>query len=241
MNLLLIEPHEVSADQLCELSDRRAEHLRKVIGVQPGQVVRAGLLGGNHGSATVLADDGTTIRLAVTFSQPASEPLPVELVLAIPRPKVLTRVIEAVAAFGVASIELTNAWRVDKSYLGSPRLSPEVLNAAARLGAEQGGVTHLPRMAIHPKLMGLLDSRWPGPPRTKLIAHPGARPLETVMSEDPVVLAIGPEGGWIQREVDTFVERGFEPVSLGPTILRVETAVAAALGQLVMLRRLRER
>ncbi|MGE0870167.1 MAG: 16S rRNA (uracil(1498)-N(3))-methyltransferase [Kofleriaceae bacterium] len=241
MNLLIIEPHEVSSDQRCELRDRRAEHLRRVLGVQPGQTVRAGVLGGNRGSATVLDDDGTTIRLSLELSEPPSEPLPVELVLAIPRPKVLARVVEATAAFGVTAIELTNAWRVDKSYLSSPRLAPEALDAAARLGAEQGGVTQLPRIAVHRRLMELLDSRWPGPPRTKLIAHPGARPLETAMSEDPVVLAIGPEGGWIERELDTFVERGFRPVSLGPTILRVETAVAAALGQLVMLRRLRDR
>jgi RsmE family RNA methyltransferase len=55
----------------------------------------------------------------------------------------------------------------------------------------------------------------------------------------PITLAIGPEGGWIQREVDTFVARTFHPVSLGAAILRVETAVAALLGQLVLLARLR--
>jgi RsmE family RNA methyltransferase len=53
------------------------------------------------------------------------------------------------------------------------------------------------------------------------------------------VLAIGPEGGWIARELETFVARGFSPVSLGAAILRVETAVAAALGQLELLQRMR--
>ena len=50
-------------------------------------------------------------------------------------------------------------------------------------------------------------------------------------------MAIGPEGGWIQREVDTFAARGFTPVSLGTPILRVEAAVAALLGQIALLAR----
>jgi RsmE family RNA methyltransferase len=198
------------------------------------------VVGGGVGRAELLADDGVEIKLRLALVDPTPAPLPVELVLAIPRPKVLTRVIEAAAAFGVARIALTNAWRVEKSYLRSPRLEPDALAHAARLGAEQGGTTWLPEIAIHRRLMALLDARWPGPPATKLIAHPGAPPIENAVPGAPasLTLAIGPEGGWISREVDSFVERGFTPVSLGAPILRVETAVAAALGQLLVLRRL---
>jgi hypothetical protein len=53
----------------------------------------------------------------------------------------------------------------------------------------------------------------------------------------PVEIAIGPEGGWIDRELETFQEAGFQPVRLGPWILRVETAVTAALAQIELLRR----
>ena len=163
----------------------------------------------------------------------------IELVLAVPRPKVLTRVIEMAASFGVARIDLTNAWRVDKSYLASPRLAPDALAYALRFGAEQGATTHIPPLAVHDRLMGLLDARWPGAPATKLIAHPGAQPIETVPLTWPLALAIGPEGGWIQRELDTFTERGFTPVSFGQPILRVEQALAVALGQLLLLQRTR--
>jgi RsmE family RNA methyltransferase len=90
--------------------------------------------------------------------------------------------------------------------------------------------------------MELLDTRWPEghhDPTTRVIAHPTGIPIErAICSDAPITLAIGPEGGWIQRELDTFVDRGFTPVSLGSAILRVETAVAAALGQIVMLRRI---
>ena len=236
MNLLLLEPGEVAVD------GRRAAHLRDVLGAKPGSRVRAGIVGGGTGSAEVISDDGTRIELALAIDAPASSPLPVELVLAVPRPKVLTRTIEAAASFGVARIALANAWRVDKSYLSSPRLEPDALAHAARLGAEQGVTTHVAPITVHRRLMELLDARWPSPGKDlRLVAHPTGVPLEIAARSESLVLAIGPEGGWIQRELDTFVARGFTPVSLGERVLRVETAVAAALGQIVMLQRLMER
>ncbi|HEY0994280.1 MAG TPA: RsmE family RNA methyltransferase [Kofleriaceae bacterium] len=252
MNLLLVDPAELASDGTCTLRDRRALHVRTVLGAGVGERVRAGVVGGGVGNAELLADDGAAITLRLAITEPAPAPLPIELVLAVPRPKVLTRVVEAAAAFGVARIELTNAWRVDKSYLRSPRLAPDALAHAARLGAEQGATTHLPAITVHHRLMALLDARWPAspvvtvdrpppsPPAVKLVAHPGAPPIETAVprGDGLIVLAIGPEGGWIAREVDTFIARGFAPVSLGAPILRVETAVAAALGQLVLLQRL---
>ncbi len=242
MNLLLVEPAELRADGTCALADRRAHHLRDVLRVRAGDDVRAGVLGGGIGRARVISDDGTTIVLAIAADEPAPPQLAVEVVLAMPRPKVLSRVIETCAAFGVARVDLTNAWRVDKSYLESPRLDAGALAHAARLGAEQGAFTHVPALAVHARLMALLDERFAAPApdgALRLIAHPGAPPIErAVTARGPVVLAIGPEGGWIARELDTFVARGFVPVALGAPILRVEAAVAAALGQLLLLQRI---
>lgn len=248
MNLLLFEPGELVGDT-AQLpgTDRRAVHLRTVLGARLGSRVRAGVVGGGAGLAEVIADDGAALTLRLALAEAAgTPPLPIELVLAVPRPKVLSRTIEIAAAFGVERIALTNAWRVDKSYLSSPRIAPRALADAARLGAEQGATTHVPPIAFHRRLMELLDGRWPAPdapPRVKLVAHPGGAPIERALegsaASEPLALAIGPEGGWIAREVETFAARGFAVVSLGSAILRVEAAVAAALGQLVLLRRLR--
>jgi RsmE family RNA methyltransferase len=64
-------------------------------------------------------------------------------------------------------------------------------------------------------------------------------PIESAWraTPSPLTLAIGPEGGWIEREVGTFAARGFAIVSLGAPVLRVEVALAAALGQLALLLR----
>lgn len=239
MNLLLFDPAELTGDTLI-LADRRAHHLRTVLGVTVGSSVRAGVVGGSTGTAQILAEDGSAYTLRITLDGPPSQPIPVELVLAVPRPKVITRTLEIAASFAVRSIELTNAWKVDKAYFRSPRLDPQALALAARFGAEQGATTHIPEIAVHDRLMALLDAKFPSPGGLRLIAHPGAPPLErTITRSEPTTLAIGPEGGWIDREVETFIARGFTPVSLGAPILRVEAAVASALGQLLLLQRLR--
>jgi RsmE family RNA methyltransferase len=241
VNLLLVEPGELGPGGTCAIGDERAHHLRTVLDVRVGDRVRAGMIGGAIGEAEVISDDGERFTLRFHALRRPSPQLPIELVLAVPRPKMLTRVIEACAAFAARRVDLTNAWRVDKSYLLSPRLAPDALSRAARLGAAQGATTHLPELYVHARLMALLDARFAAPGGRRLIAHPGAPPIEAVATgSEPVTIAIGPEGGWIEREVETFVARGFQPVSLAATILRVETAVAAALGQLALLHRMRQ-
>jgi len=242
VNLLLIDPGELRSDGTCTIFDRRAHHMRTVIGVEVGSTVRAGLLGGAVGTGEVIADDGSAITFKLSLTEPPPRPLDVELLLAVPRPKVITRTIEIIASFAVKRIDLTNAWRVDKSYLRSPRLDPGALALAARFGAEQGATTYIPTITVHDRLMAVLDERFPRADTAtqRLIAHPSAPPIETVVTaRTPTVLAIGPEGGWIERELETFVERGFKPVSLGTPILRVEAAVASSLGQLLLLHRMR--
>ena len=242
MNLLLIDPPELRSDGTCTVFDRRAHHMRTVIGVQVGSKVRAGLVSGAVGTGEVIADDGSSLTFRLALTEPPSQPLDVELLLAVPRPKVITRTIEIAASFAVKRIDLTNAWRVDKSYLRSPRLDPGALALAARFGAEQGATTYLPTITLNDRLMAVLDDRFAKPDTTtqRLIAHPSAPPIESVVTARvPTVLAIGPEGGWIERELETFVQRGFKPVSLGTPILRVEAAVASSLGQLLLLHRMR--
>jgi len=234
VNLVLIEPRELAGDT-CVLRDRRALHIRSVLGAHVGDDIRAGVIGGGAGSAKIVADDGEALTLALTVGEPMPA-LPVDLILAVPRPKALLRAIEIAASFAVRRIDLTNAWRVDKSYLRSPKLA--AVAAHARLGAEQGATTHVAPVDFHPRLMPLLDRTFPP---TRLLFHPGAPAIETAAITGDVVLAIGPDGGWIDREVDTFIARGFAPVSLGAPILRVEAAVACALGQLLLLSRVASR
>ena len=249
MNLLLLHPDEVVPfpDEIV-LRDRRAAHVRDVLRAIPGTRLRTGIAGGAVGEAEVTRVTPDAVGLRFVVTGPAPAPIPVDLILAVPRPKVLRRTLAAAAAMAVRRIDLVNAWRVDKSYLGSARLAPSAIGEDLWLGAEQGGTTHLPAVAVHRRLMAFLDAGHPrpgtarpGPPHA-LCAHArGGVDVEAALpagATGDVVLAIGPEGGWIEREVETFAARGFAIVRLGAPILRVEAAVVAALAQIALLRRL---
>lgn len=243
MNLLLLEPGELTGGR-ATIGGRRGRHLVEVLRVEPGRRVRAGVIGGGLGDAEVLVVDGEAVMIALDPGEPAPPPAPVDLVVAVPRPKVLSRLLQHAASYAVRRIDLVNAWRVDKSYLGSSRLDDDAVGLALRLGAEQGMTTHLPEVTVHPRLMGFLDDELPrrGTDTRRLVADARdgvelerAHPPGAV---GPVLIAIGPEGGWIARELDTFVARDFTVTRLGTAVLRVETAVTAALAQLELLRRL---
>lgn len=252
------------------LTDRRAQHIAEVLRAQPGAQLRVGVVRGPIGAAEVTAigplSDAEQPAPAALSTGPASPRQPpgpyrvaldvtlaattapapsVELVLAVPRPKALPRIIQSAAALGVARIDLVNAWRVDKSYLSARKLDPAVLAHHARLGCEQGGGTWVPDVAVHPLLMPFVRDVLPDRLRAverALIAHPrDAALIEHIVGpgERPrLALAVGPEGGWIERERETFAALGFQAVTCGAQILRVETAVSALLAQLELLARL---
>ena len=237
MNLILLEPQELIADEVI-LKDRRARHVREVIRPGVGDSLRVGVVNGPEGEGTVAALD--PLRLRVRLGGPGPRVPSVDLVLAVPRPKVLGRVLQALGTLGVRRLDLVNAWRVEKSYFSSPRLREEALREALVIGAEQGATTWVPEVRVHPRLMAYLEHP-PTDPVLRLIAHPRAATLlETAVprGRTPCLVAVGPEGGWIPREVETFERQGFTPVRLGEAVLRVEQAVTVLLGQLSLLERL---
>ncbi|RMH15152.1 MAG: 16S rRNA (uracil(1498)-N(3))-methyltransferase [Acidobacteria bacterium] len=243
MNLLLLDAGEIDAAGRVRLTGRRADHLRKVLRVTPGRTLRAGVVRGPLGRATVTAVAPEAVELEVVVAAASPPPPRLELIVALPRPQVLHRVLQFATAMGVRRIDLINAWRVEKSFFASPSLEPARIDRQVRLGAEQGMTTWLPEVALHRRLVPFADALAARPaPRHRLLAEPASPPLAEVWpaaTEDgDLALAIGPEGGWIEREVETFRAAGFTPASLGPWVLRVEAAVVAALAEVELLRRL---
>lgn len=244
MNLLLLHASEIDPRGRVRLDDRRAAHLRQVLHVETGQRLRAGLVDGPRGWAVVRRIDGQDIELELELDLDTETPPPppVDILLALPRPKALRRLLQTVAAFGVGELALVNAWRVEKSFFASPLLEPHALREELLLGCEQGGRTWLPRISVHPRLMGAFEGLPAEDSRRRVLCEPGTNAgfeaVQPLGPNDRILLALGPEGGWIERELETFERLGFEALSLGDAILRTEVAVAAALAQLDLLRRL---
>jgi RsmE family RNA methyltransferase len=174
------------------------------------------------------------MEMTVALTEDPPPPLPLRLILALPRPKVLNRIIAAATSMGIREIDLINAWRVEKAYWDSPRVSSENLRQQAILGLEQAGDTVLPTIRTHTLFKPFVRDELPPAlaGNRALLAHPYATDDIPRGVQSTVVLAIGPEGGFIDRELDTFLEIGFEAVRLGPRVLRVETALACAVGRL---------
>ena len=233
MNLILLQEGDFTETDLAYLADRRFDHIRSVHRAQQGDQLRVGLLGGKMGLATVegITDRGVNLRVILDQSPPTQ--LNVTLLLALPRPKMLKRVLQAVTSLGVKEIYLINSYRVDKSYWKTPLLTPDKLQEHLILGLEQARDTLLPNISLRDRFKPFIEDELPAicAGKTNLVAHPvGSSPFPARVTT-PSVLAIGPEGGFINYEIDRFQELNFTSLSLGERILRVETAVPVLLSR----------
>jgi RsmE family RNA methyltransferase len=231
MNLVLLFEDDFVAEGVARLSGRRLQHVASVHRAAAGDELVVGVAGGRIGRGRVLRISSEAVDLEVTLDRDPPPPALVTLVLALPGPKVLNRVIASATSMGIKQIHLINAWRVEKSYWSSPRLSPENLRLQSILGLEQACDTTLPTITLHRLFRPFVEEELRPPPRA-FVAHPPARaPLPRAVRE-PVTLAIGPEGGFIDAEIASLERAGFEAVTMGERILRVETAVAWAVATL---------
>lgn len=232
MNLLLIEEGERIAAGLACVGGRKAAHLREVLGKGEGGTVRVGELGGLVGEGVIeTVEEGRAfVRYAVSEAPP--EPLGVRLVLALPRPPMLRRILLHATTLGVKEIVLLHTARVEKSFWGSHALRDAEIGEQLRLGLEQARDTVLPTVALRRKFRPFVEDElqpWQG---RKLVAHlePGARGVEA--TAEPTTVVVGPEGGLVPFEVELLRQAGCVAVSLGARVLRVETAVVALLARL---------
>ena len=234
MNLVLLFKEDFVSEDTVRLSGRRLAHIRSVHRAVAGDALVVGLLDGMIGEGRLTRVDEDSLEMRVALGEAPPPKLPLTLVLALPRPKVLNRVIASATSLGIARIYLINAWRVEKSYWKSPRLSEENLLQQRLLGLEQAKDTRLPELHLRRLLRPFAEDELPGlaAGTEALVAHPGAPEPCPRAVEGPVTLAIGPEGGFIPAEVDLLERSGLRPVELGPRILRVETAVAALAARL---------
>ena len=237
MNLILCEPDEVDAQGVVTLTGARAAHVRGVLGAAPGEVIRIGVVDGAKGRGEILAIDEDRVVLQSELEAAVAAPPAVDLLLALPRPKVLRRLWAQLAALGVGRILLTNATRVERHYFDTHVLEESTYRPLLIEGLQQAGDTRLPRVSIHRQFRILVEDELDAlsSDAARLVAHPGSpRSLLTVArgSQRRVLLAIGPEGGWNDFELDLLSRHRFEVVGLGPRILRTDTACIALLGLL---------
>ena len=235
MNLILVDPEEVAPDGRVHLSGNRGRHLRDVLKVVPGDRVRMGVIDGQLGYGAVTAATADSVDLFCEFQGAVPERPPIDLLLALPRPKVLQRLWAPLAALGVSRIVLTNAARVERHYFDTHVLTESGYGPLLIEGLQQARDTRLPVVSIHKQFRKLVEDDLDGVcgPGLRLVAHPDARlsVADAVRPNGPerLVMAIGPEGGWNAFELALLESRGFHPVGMGYRTLRTDTAAVALI------------
>jgi RsmE family RNA methyltransferase len=244
VNLVLLERSE--ADGCGEWGDItldgvRGRHIAGILNARPGRQIRIGIIDGPRGVATLVSTVNETVTLRCAFETSIPTVPRVDLLMALPRPKVLRRLWAQLAAVGVGRIILTNAERVERHYFDTHVVTPDCYRPLLIEGLQQARDTRLPQVSVHRRFKVLvedeLEALFPG--RLRLVADPSAslsiaravsaRDSGTAPEGRRVLLAIGPEGGWNDFERGLLEGHGFTTVSLGSRTLRTDTACIALL------------
>jgi len=240
MNLIILYPEDYMDASQVRLVDYRQKYVLHIHRPAIGDQLKVGNLNGMLGIGVVTALTEDILELQVECLEPPPTALGVELILALPRPKVFQRVLLTATTLGIKKIIIMNSWRVDKSYWGSPALTSVQVKEQLISGLEQAGDTMLPQVELRPRFKPFVEDELAHIVRRKnaYVAHPTASQLcpyglcraGELQHSTGVVIVVGPEGGFIPYEVEKLVEAGCQPINLGARILRVEAAITWLLG-----------
>jgi len=235
MNLVLLTDQQFTDSDTAILSDRQQQHLQKIVNAESGQVITVGKLNGYIGKAQLICDSQTWRAKIIHLDQPPPNRLPLTLILGLPRPQMIKRILQTVATMGVKKLILLQTAKVEKSFWQSPAVTETAIEHQMILGLEQGLDTVLPIIEKHtrfrPFIEDFLAQQMINVPRW--IAHPGtASPPPQLSHAQENIVAIGPEGGFTEKELEYFTSVGFNGFHLGERILKVETAIPVILARL---------
>lgn len=232
------QPHVAAQKEFrAVLRDRRHEHIVKVHKLGVGGFLKVGLLNGNIGRACIVEQSDKATHIDVQLDSEAPIASNVQVILALPRPIMLKRVVQTIASLGVKTVHLIHSSKVEKSYWQSPQLNDEELHSQLILGLEQGVDTILPEIHFHKRFKPFVEDTLPQliEGQKAYVAHPSPNAERIEASDEACWVCIGPEGGFSEYEVDRLTEAGLQALSLGPRILRVETAVPVLIAKLSSL------
>jgi len=235
MNLLLLSEKELTGpNQACVRNPRQLEHLTRILKLTEGDTLTVGLLSGKMGQGTVTAIAPGEVHLKLALHQAPPSPLPLTLILALPRPQQIKRILQTIGGTGIKEVHLLHTRRVEKSYWQSPSVEDAAVQEQLWLGLEQGKDTLMPNIHRHKRFRPFAEDTLPELMKGSLplMAHPYTETPCPSGIQQKVTLAVGPEGGFNDYETEQLMGLGFQAVHLGPRILKTETALPYLLGRL---------
>lgn len=240
MNLVLLESAETR--ELCA-GTPAAAHLSRVLKISPGGTFWCGVKNGARGLATVREiSPAGDVSFSVEWEENAAAvPAlpPVRLLVGLSRPQTMKKIFAAAGEIGCSRIDVFRSEKGDPAYAESSlwKAGDGTLAEILEKCAEQTCVPAVPEFRLHRSLAEFLAA---GEDAGGVPAHAARVALDVYEAENsfaeaafppgaPVALAVGSERGWSERERAELRGNGFAFAHLGARVLRVETAVAAAL------------
>jgi 16S rRNA (uracil1498-N3)-methyltransferase len=232
----LLLPGALAAGRQVELAGEDYHYLSRVLRKVPGDRLTAIDEVGRRWSVAVIADDGSRLTLLVETEVAPADRFPrVTLYQAIPKGRKLDDVVRQLVQFGVHRIcPLVTERTIVRPDEGSGRV--ERWRRIAREAVQQSGAG-TPAEVLPPRDIGELRAQ---PGALSLVLH--TEPLAQTSLHgylgripDEVELVVGPEGGFAGTEISRLREAGFEPLWLGPQVLRSESAALFAAAAIRLL------
>jgi len=237
LNLILLSKEDFTlSPKRAVITGRRHKHILEFLKPVAGSELCVGLVNGKIGKGRIVTATDRSVEMEVSFYKDPPPPLEGTLILAMPRPIVFNRLLGHITALGIKKIIIIHSKRVEKSYWKSPVLKEENIRAQLALGLEQAKETIMPELSCRTRFRPFAEDELPGIIKgtRAFVAHPdGATRLLPCGVKGAFTLVIGPEGGFLPDEIAAFKRAGCKCVNLGDRILRVETAVVAALGRMI--------
>ncbi len=234
MNIIILLEQDFFAENQVRLQDERFEHIRKIHQAKIGDHIRVGKLNGLMGAGSILSIDDHHVDIAVQLNLPPPDKLPLTVILALPRPKMIRRIFRSIAELGIDELIVINSYKVEKSFWKSPALESDKVEQYLIAGLQQAKDTRLPKVSFKRLFKPFVEDELPTIIKGSrgLIAHPDTGIACPHQLNQAITLAIGPEGGFTPYEANKFIEAGFEGIHLGDRILRVENALAVLASKL---------
>lgn len=235
MNIILFEEDEL--DKPLSLQDPRGKHIVDILKSSVGDHLKGGIINGQLLDLTILKMDEDFIHFSCqTLHNKPPEPYPVTMIIGTPRPPTARRMIKDLTSLGINKMIFSGTDLNEKSYLSSKLWREEQYRLSLIEGAQQSGTTLLPWIERYYSLKRSLESLPADLPGIFLHGDSQASSLHQYLKEripGPLALAIGPERGWTDREVEMLKEFHFTQVQMGDRILRTETAALCSLSMVI--------
>lgn len=232
MNIVLLKPEVLQQDEWCITDPRQIQHLQQHLAIKVGDTLKVGVLNHTRFLTEVREVSDQQIKVNLLEQQEIPKKLPVTLIVAMPRPKVLRRLVMDAVTLGVEKLVLLHSYRVDKSYWQTPFLNQ--IEHYVQLGLEQAGDVIAPEIILEKRFKPFVEDRlsvW-NQTQPTFVGHPYTEKLAPIGFNQACQVMIGPEGGFIPYEIELLEKNGCQAVTLGNRILRTETAIPYVLGRL---------